>query len=88
MKKTEVKTIIKHLISTKIIGIGTTAICFKMNSGNVLKLYLNTPLKQELFRCYNMRYHLAKISEIGNSTFIVPGKLLFKNNICIEYISV
>jgi hypothetical protein len=42
-EKTEVKTIIKYLISTKIIGIGTTAICFKMNSGNVLKLYLNTP---------------------------------------------
>jgi hypothetical protein len=35
-----------------------------------------------------MRYHLAKISKIENSTFIVPSKLLFKNNICIEYISV
>lgn len=85
MKKIEVNSIIKQIIPLKIIGIGTTAICFKIRQNDVLKLYLNTPLKNNLFKCYNMVEHLSKINEIGNNTFIVPDRLITKNNKLIAY---
>lgn len=86
MKTTEIKSILPYLIGSIPIGIGTTAICFLMPNGKVLKLYMNTYLKRELFYYHDMRKHLEFLNSISNDSYIGPEELLMKNNEVIGYI--
>lgn len=86
MKTTEVKTILPYLRGSRPIGIGTTAICFLMKNNKVLKIYLNTDYKLELFYCNNMHYKLDMLNKISNDSYIGPEEILCKHNEVIGYI--
>ena len=86
MKTTEIKSILTYLVGAIPIGIGTTAICFLMPNGKVLKLYMNTYLKRELFYYHDMRKHLEFLNNISNESYIGPEELLIKNDEVIGYI--
>lgn len=86
MKFTEIKSIFPYLKNSQIIGVGTTAICFLMQDGNVLKVYLNTFNKKELFYKRNMLEHLKLLNSISNDSFIGPTEVLVKNGNCVAYI--
>lgn len=86
MKITEIKSILPYLVGAIPIGIGTTAICFLMPNGKVLKLYRNTYLKRELFYYNDMKQHLNFLNSISNDSYIGPEELLMKNDEVIGYI--
>ena len=86
VKYTEIKSILPYLSFSIPIGVGTSAICFLMRDGNVLKLYINTYLKKELFYKYDMKSHLKYLNEISNDSYIGPNEVLIKDNQVVGYI--
>ncbi|MBQ9024098.1 MAG: hypothetical protein IJ105_02620 [Bacilli bacterium] len=87
MKKTAIMSLIPYLKGSYPIGVGTTAICFLMKNGNVLKVFLNTYNKNVLFNYYdNIIEHFERINTLKNDTYIVPEELLIKDGKCIAYI--
>ena len=87
MKKINIESLKPYLKGARYISIGTTAICFLMPNGRVLKLFVNTYRKQQLFKLYpNIVDHLDEISEIKNDSYIPPEEVLIKNNVCVGYI--
>lgn len=86
MKVTEIKSIYPYLYRSKFVGVGTTAICFKMPNNKVLRLYLDTYRKNLMFKHYNMYEKLNKLETIKNDSYIVPEELLIKDNEIIGYI--
>jgi hypothetical protein len=74
MKITEVKTIYKYFFDLKIIGMGTTAICFLTKDNKVLKLYYNSFNKNE-----NILNQMELLNEISNDTLIGPEELLIND---------
>lgn len=86
MKFTEIKSISTYLKNSRLIGVGTTAVCFLMENGNVLKLYLNTYNKRKLFYVNDMTEHLSLLNSISNDSYIGPQEVLIKNGECIGYI--
>lgn len=83
----EISSIKNLVLGSIIIGAGKTAVCFKMKDGNVFKCYLNTHLKNELFRLKgDMLEHLKKLSELKNDTYRAPEKIVIKDNQVIGYI--
>ena len=86
MKITEVKNIDKYLLPSRVIGLGTTAICFKMKDGNVLKHYVDTYNKRRLFNGKDMLPFLKNISCLSNDTYIAPKEILVKDKEVIGYI--
>ena len=86
MKVTNIKSILPYINFSVPIGVGTSAICFLMKNGNVLKLYINTHLKYELFHKYDMEEHLIFLNKIKNDSYIGPEEILIKNDEVIGYI--
>lgn len=86
MQVTEVKSISKYLFGARFIGMGTTALCFLLRDGRVLKLYLDTYNRYSLFRNRNMMEHLTYLSGITNDSYIGPEEVLTKNGEIIAYI--
>ena len=87
MKKTAIMNVSSYLKDSYPIGIGTSAICFLMKDKRVLKLFINTPNKNELFYMHdNIIDHFEKINALKNDTYIVPEELLIKDGKCIGYI--
>ena len=69
------------------IGLGSTAICFRTFDNKVLKIYLNTTNKKNLFKCKNdMISHLESIVKLKNNSYVPPETILVKDNKCIGYI--
>lgn len=86
MRIIEINDVRKYLNSLKIkkiIGIGTTAICFLLNDGRVLKLYHNKP---ELIFNQDFCEHFTKISKISNDSYIGPDELIISKNNFIGYL--
>ena len=70
----------------KFIGAGTTAKCYKLNDGSVLKLFKNNydaylVLNKDLFS-----KDMNKFTKISNNTFKGPNKLVMDNNKLVGYI--
>ena len=86
MKVTNVDSVSSVLNCSIPIGIGTTAICFLRSDGNVVKLYINTYLKRQMFNYFNMEDQLKLLNKISNDTFIGPEEILVKNDNIIGYI--
>jgi len=86
MKITETESIFKYLIDAKIIGIGTTAICFLLPDNQVLKLYYNSYNKRHLFYHHNMLEHLKLLNSVTNDTYIGPEELLINNGKVTAYL--
>ena len=69
----------------KLIGIGSTAYCYKLQDGSVLKLFkknysANLVLKGKIFND-----DLDKFSSISNDTFIGPKDIVINNNQIVGY---
>lgn len=75
MNEIEVSDKKKYLKKSKIIGIGTTAICYLKNDGTVSKIYYDMPGKKDYLQ---KRFNV--LSEYSNATFIVPKELLVDSN--------
>lgn len=86
MKFTHVNNLSEFLYGSRIIGVGTTAVCFLMSDNRVLKVYRNTYLKRQLFELKNMKEHLKLLNKITNDSYIGPDEVLLKNNEVIAYI--
>lgn len=86
MEIIEVSSIKKLLRGSKIIGIGTTAVCFLLKNGDVLKVFFDTHRKRELFYYRDIIEHLTYLSTLGNEHFIAPKTILTKENEVIAYI--
>lgn len=87
MKKTAVESLLPYLKGARYISVGTTAVCFLMKNGKVLKVFLDTHRKRQLFSRYdNIIDHFDEIYQIKNDSFIVPEELLIKDGICVAYI--
>lgn len=86
MKITEVKKLSSYLKFAIPIGIGTTAVCFLMTDGKVIKVYLDTDNKKNLFRAYDMLSHLEYISTMNNDTYIGAEEILVCNGKVVGYI--
>lgn len=86
MEIVKVNSLTKLLFGSRIIGIGSTAICFLLRNGEVFKLYLNTGNKQQLFQKYDMYEHLELMHDLGNDSYVAPNKVVFKDNDIIGYI--
>lgn len=76
METLEAKSVLPFIRNSKIIGIGTTAICFKMSGGMVFKLfkYNDIDISDDFYTKIN------RISSISNDTYIAPQKLLIIND--------
>lgn len=85
MEIIEVKNLKELLVGTKVIGYGTTCICFLLRDNSVFKLYLNTYRKVELFDTFNMFEHLKMLNNLGNDTYVSPEKIVILNNKIIGY---
>lgn len=86
MKVTEVNNLSKYLIGAKLIGIGTTAICFLMQNGQVIKIYLDTYHKRDLFNRREMFSHLEYLNSLNSEYYIAPIEMLVKDGKVIAYI--
>lgn len=87
MKKTAIMSILPYLKDSKIIGMGSTSICFLIKGNKVLKLYMDTANKKKLFNSKkDIISHFDRLSEVNNDTYIAPDELLIKDNKCIAYI--
>ena len=87
MKKTAINSLMPYLKDSYLIGVGTTALCFLMKDGNVLKVFMDTSNKKELFLSKkNIIKHFELINKLKNDTYIVPEELLIKDNNFIGYI--
>lgn len=86
MKVINIKSILPYISLSIPIGLGTSAVCFLMSNNKVLKLYINTYLKYELFHTFNMEEHLICLSKVSNDSYIGPEEILIKNNKVIGYI--
>lgn len=80
MEITQIQSLHDYLKGSKIIGMGTSAICFLMPNGKVLKIYY-----EKAFRKY-IAANMHMFSDIGNDTFIAPELLLFKDELCLAQI--
>lgn len=81
MKTIEIDNKKMYLKHSKLIGIGTTAVCYLKEDGNVSKFYYNMPGNGEYFR-----KKFNKLSEYINESFITPQELLVdKNNNLLGY---
>ena len=85
LKVTEVKSAYKLLKDTIPIGYGTTAICFLTRDNNVIKYYLPTPNKKEMFAKRNMLETLTFINSIQNNTYVGPEEVFMKDDEVIGY---
>ncbi len=85
LKVTEVKSAYKLLKDTIPIGYGTTAMCFLTRDNNVIKYYLPTPNKKEMFAKRNMLETLTFIYLIQNNTYVGPEEVFMKNDEVIGY---
>ena len=86
MKIVNVDNIASVLNCSIPVGMGTSAICFLRSDGNIVKLYLNTYLKRQMFRYFDMEKQLKLLNKISNDTFIGPQEILVKNDEVIGYI--
>ena len=87
MKKTAIMSILPYLKDSKIIGMGSTSICFLIKGNNVLKLFMDTNNKKKLFDSKeDIIAHFDRLSEVNNDTYLAPDELLIKDNQCIAYI--
>lgn len=89
MKINEVKSVTKFLSKCYPIplGAGRTAICYLMNDGRVLKLYMNTSKRWELFNTFNdIIHHFELMDKIKNDSFFPPEELIVKDGKLIGYI--
>lgn len=86
MKITEINSLSKYLLGAKIIGVGTTAICFLLSDKRVLKLYYNSYNKKHLFYTKDMTKHLEMLGKLTNETYIGPNEILISNNEVIGYL--
>lgn len=80
MEITEIQNLYSYLKYSRIIGMGTSAICFLMPNGKVLKVYYERAFKRYIAANMDM------FSDIGNDSFIAPSELLFKNGLCLAQI--
>jgi len=80
MKITEVKDLSKYLIGALPVGRGTTAICFYMPNGKLLKLYYKEAIKIAVME------KIELLDEIGNDSFISPEEILIKDGKCVAQI--
>lgn len=86
MKIREDVQIFKYLAGARIIGIGSTAICFLLTDGRVLKLYYNIYIKGLIFNNCDIVSHFLDINSISNDTYIGPDEILINKDSVIGYI--
>lgn len=87
MRITRIDSVYPYLKGSKFIGFGRTAICFFMKNGKVIKLFIETYNKKDLFAYVkNPIEHFSKISEIKNDTYIAPDELLVKDGEVVGYL--
>lgn len=86
MKVTYIKSLVPYLSFSIPIGIGTSAVCFLMRDGNIIKIYRESFLKKELFYNYDMKEHLTSINLLNNDSYIGPHELLIKDDKVVAYI--
>lgn len=88
METTDIKNLKINIWTLKILGIGTLGICFLLEEGKVLKIFLNRHRVSTL-KCHypNLIEHFSDINSIGNETYMVPEKLLMRGNEVIGYIA-
>jgi len=80
MKVTEIEGLSKYLIGSIPIGIGTTAMCFLMKDGNVIKIYYDEYLKK------SMMSKIDFFEGLANDSFVAPLEFLIRNGKCIAQI--
>ena len=90
MKITDIKDnkyILKLLSHSRIIGIGSTAICFLLKDGRVLKLFYSIYYKDFINNSHsNMLLRFEALSQINNDSYVGLDELLIKNGNCIGYL--
>lgn len=69
------------------IGRGTTAVCYLMKDGNVLKIFKDTFNTYSLKKIFpDLIDHFEKLNNIKNGSYISPDELLVLNGEVIAYI--
>lgn len=83
MELIELKNINKN--NKKLIGIGSTAFCYKLQDGSVLKLFKKNYNTNLILNKKNFDADLEKFSSISNDTFIGPKDIIINNNQIVGY---
>ena len=81
----EITSLDEYLNNSKFIGIGTTAICYLMQDGNVIKVFRDTFNTRLLFERKDIFDHFVKLCDLGNESYIAPRELLVKDRKVIAY---
>lgn len=75
----------KKIISSKIIGLGTTAIVFKTKENKTLKYYLNTERKRMVFQNNDMLNRFSLFSELQIKNIYTPQDIYIKAYEVVAY---
>ena len=86
MEVVNVNSIYELLLGARLIGYGTTAICFLLKDKTVLKFFINTHHKRNLFRVRDIMEHLSSLEALNNDTYVAPRKIVCINNEVVAYI--
>lgn len=86
MKVRRADNLLKYLIGAKLIGVGTTSMCFLMTNGKVIKIFLETAHKKDLFRKKEMFNQLDMLSRLKTEHYIGPEEVLIKKGHIVAYI--
>lgn len=68
------------------IGIGTSAICYKINNNMVAKLFYKSFCYDFFINEKQIQEKFELLSIISNDTFIGPEKIIVKDGVCVGYI--
>ena len=86
MEVVRINNIWELLHGARIIGYGTTAICFLLKDNTVLKVFVNTHHKRSLFRVMEIIEHLSSMEKLNNDTYVAPRKLVMIGDEVVAYI--
>jgi len=86
MRITEVDNIKRILKGSIYVSSGTTAHCFKLKDGRLIKLYRDTYRKRLLFQHNDMFELLEYTSNISNDSYIGADEIITSNGEVVAYI--
>ena len=86
MEIVRINSVYELLFGAKLIGYGTTAICFLLRDNTVLKLFINTHHKRSLFKFRDIVEHLSSLEKLNNETYVAPRKLVMIGDEVVAYI--
>lgn len=86
MEYIDLKTAKREKTSFFPFGVGTTANCYHMKNGKVLKLYKESSRKQYMFYLFDgMKEHLEELARVSNTSFVGPRQIIMKGEKCVGY---